>query len=268
MIEQAVAAGCGFWLLVSVVGSLACVALRRTERVKVLIRRMVPVGVFYCFYWLLVNFALGRAVVARAIVNGEWIAGFERSLHVFVEPWLSHHALPGSDGYYLFGQVVVMVSLLVWCAVVEADDFWLWCRDTLMFICAGGFLLYWFVPTAPPRLLPASYGIAGDHLGGVGSMADQLGAMPSLHTAWAGWAALVLFAIWGNHKWLQWAGWVNFGVTVVVVLTTGNHYVLDVVAGEALTLGGAVVADRLARRRASRAGLSVVLSDGVLTEAL
>ena len=63
----------------------------------------------------------------------------------------------------------------------------------------------------------------------------QFAAMPSLHLAWAMWVAIVAFAMLRGKAQ---RGWVFLYpvMTTVAVIATGNHYVLDVVAGVALAL--------------------------------
>jgi hypothetical protein len=179
-------------------------------------------------------------------------------LHIAWEPWLSQHPLPGFSGFYDWANLAVMVVVLTWCAVREEEAFWRFARNSLAIIAGVGFVTYAVLPMAPPRLLPAAFGMGGGTLGALGNVADQLGAMPSLHTAWAGWAALMVFAMWGGSRVLQWVGWVNLLLTVVVVVTTGNHYVLDVVAGELLTLAAVFLADRISRRSRKKLGVVTV----------
>ena len=196
----------------------------------------VPGRGVYSFYFTLVTWTMQRNVVARSYRNADELVRVERFLHISWEQVFVKLALPGADSFYLWAQVVMMVALLTWLAVKENDAFWSLARNTLALIAAGGYLCYWLLPMAPPRLLPPSFHMAGTSLGPLANLADQLAAFPSLHTAWAGWAAMVLWAVWGRHRVLRWVGWVYLGLTVAVVLTTGNHYVLDVVAGEALAL--------------------------------
>jgi membrane-associated phospholipid phosphatase len=79
--------------------------------------------------------------------------------------------------------------------------------------------------------------------GGVGSWhgslikhADQLAAMPSMHIGYAVWCSLVAWRLARKHS-AKVAALV-FGIaypllTALVVMSTGNHYLLDVLAGAA-----------------------------------
>jgi hypothetical protein len=57
--------------------------------------------------------------------------------------------------------------------------------------------------------------------------------MPSMHAGWALWCGFTLVLLSGR-RWLRVLGALYPVVTVLVILATANHYVLDVVAGCAL----------------------------------
>jgi hypothetical protein len=94
------------------------------------------------------------------------------------------------------------------------------------------------------------------HTGALASAANQLAAMPSLHIAWATWSALVLWKISASRI-VRALAVAHVLLTAFVVLSTGNHYVLDVLAGLltlalAMTLvaAGETARARVATRRA------------------
>lgn len=226
--------GSGFaaWLFVCVPSWVFLFCAGRSSEVRRVAIRLAPVGAFYCVYAWLVHWTQKASVVGLAERNSVGIADTERRWHVFVEPWLSAHSVPGAVVFYDWAQLFVVVGVLSYLAVGEGEVFWRVARNALALVAAGGFLVYWLVPVAPPWLLPASYGV---HSGGLRSLAgvgDLLGAMPSLHTAWAGWVALVLWVVVPGR--LRWLAVANLVVTMYVVLATGNHFVVDVVAGELL----------------------------------
>lgn len=245
-----VAAGGILWVFCLLPGAAYLLVVGRLGDFGRLARRLAPVCGFYVLYSACVSFSHRPSTVFVAIGNGESLERVERSLGLAWEPFLSHHTVPFANLYYGWAQVVVTLGVLTWCALNEDDSFWRLVRNSLGLIAAVGFACYLLVPMAPPRLLGASWGISGGGLGAVGRLADQMGAFPSLHTAWAGWAAIVLWAILPG-RW-RFVGFANLVVTGVVVLTTGNHYVLDVVAGELLAFGAGVAADRLERRRLAK----------------
>jgi membrane-associated phospholipid phosphatase len=78
--------------------------------------------------------------------------------------------------------------------------------------------------------------------------------MPSLHIAWAVWCSLALWRI-TKRRWLRVTAVIYPCLTAFAVLATGNHFVLDILAGLA-AIGLAVLCVSLAtrwRRRPSAA---------------
>jgi hypothetical protein len=69
--------------------------------------------------------------------------------------------------------------------------------------------------------------------------------MPSLHIAWAVWVSVALMRA-RAHRGGNSFGAVHLGVTILVVLTTANHYVLDIFAGAAV-VGLAVLIEQSRR---------------------
>jgi len=110
-------------------------------------------------------------------------------------------------------------------------------RNTIIALDVIGLLGYWLYPTAPPRLTPG-YGIvdvldptqANLRSSVVGSLTNLYAAVPSLHTAYAlligitGYRAcrhLVTRLIWAIYP----------ALVVIATIVTGNHWLLDAVAG-------------------------------------
>ncbi len=77
-------------------------------------------------------------------------------------------------------------------------------------------------------------------------------AMPSLHAMDALIVGIVMFGVVRSRLakalWLAWPAWVGF-----CVISTGNHYWLDVVAGFALALLTGYALRRVRRLRTQRA---------------
>jgi hypothetical protein len=99
-----------------------------------------------------------------------------------------------------------------------------------------GFAAY---PTAPPRLLPEfGYVDTLTKFHTWGSLADpdiaqhsnQFAAMPSLHIAWAVWCGI---AIWvcARRRWVRLVGLAYPVGTLIVIVGTANHFLLDAVGG-------------------------------------
>jgi membrane-associated phospholipid phosphatase len=67
--------------------------------------------------------------------------------------------------------------------------------------------------------------------------------MPSLHITWAAWSSLAGWRILAGRRW-AFLVWLYPVITSVAVLATGNHYLLDVVAGAATLAVSMCIADR------------------------
>lgn len=202
-----------------------------------------------------------------ALAHGESILGLERVLRIGVEHaanlWVASHrvlSLVASD-IYQFAHLTVTLSVLAWCWW-RRPELYRAARNALVLINLVGLTVFLLLPVAPPRLLPgrgfvdavAQAGFGTTHGGPV--PADQYGALPSLHLGWAVWATVV--AIWllprTRLRYLCWA--YPFLVTTVVVVT-GNHYLLDAVAGTAVALAALTAVRRGRSCRPRRPGLGL-----------
>ena len=116
-------------------------------------------------------------------------------------------------------------------------------------------------PLAPPRMLPGFvYTAPTFHSGGlyesgaspIASVSNQYAAMPSLHTGWALWCAIAICDV-TRSRWVRGIAICYPLATVVVILGTANHYVLDAIGG-IVTLGCGYVATRGVRLTIPRLG--------------
>lgn len=194
----------------------------------------------------------------RSILRIEGLVGID--IEHSVNRWVvAHRALAfASAGFYDMAHVGVTFAVLV--------GVWWWLpgsyrrlRSTLLVINVIGFVTFWTFPVAPPRLLPlggfadvvARSGALGAwNSAEVGRHVNDFAAMPSLHVAWALWVASALW-IASDRGWVRSIAACYVATTVVVVIGTGNHYVLDVLAGLATWAVASAVAARLARTRSS-----------------
>jgi hypothetical protein len=230
----------------------------------------VEVGVIVWLLWVydaVTNFAPLRLDVALNHARG--VLNLERSLHLSPElsldRWLAGHHTLGlvlSD-YYDNAHFIVTLGVLGYLWWKRADIYRP-LRNELVLVNVLAFIVFWFYPVAPPRMLEgftdvvASTGAFGSwHTGALASEANQLAAMPSLHMAWAAWCALALWQI-STRPWIRVLAILYPCLTALAVLSTGNHFLLDVLAG-LLTLAVSVLIVRVAtawweawRRRGGR----------------
>ncbi|RVX45967.1 PAP2 superfamily protein [Nonomuraea polychroma] len=192
--------------------------------------------------------------VAAATANALTLQSIEHALHLDIalraNQWLTEHsALIQPAVYYYRLYYVAIIGVLVWVFVRHADVY-VKVRRTLVAMAVLVLPVFWALPMSPPRFaLPGVVDIIAEHdiLGGhasrqIGSGQNLYSAMPSMHVGWSLWCAYaVWYALRASHPRLALLSWVfPLGMTAVV-LTTGNHYVLDV-AGSAVLLVVAIAA--------------------------
>ena len=142
------------------------------------------------------------------------------------------------DYYYATLHFVVTIGVMIW-LFVRRPHVYRGARTVLFattLIGAAGFYLY---PLAPPRLLP-QYGYVDTlvKFHTWGSLADpniaehsnQFAAMPSLHIGWALWAGIAI-VMCARRMWVRVLGALYPVGTLLVIVGTANHFVLDAVGG-------------------------------------
>ncbi|WP_300682819.1 phosphatase PAP2 family protein [Nocardioides sp.] len=124
---------------------------------------------------------------------------------------------------------------------------WHYWRGYWAIVVASGIALVIYAawPAAPPRLIPgigiadvmrdfSSYGWWGSAASaprGIGDATNQFAAMPSLHCGWAFWCSIQM---WGfPSKWWRIPAVLYPVLQVIVVMATGNHFLLDILGGAA-----------------------------------
>lgn len=183
-------------------------------------------------------------------VEDAWHFALERPLNEFVRTtdWLANIVAVQYATLHFIVTPAVLIWLLFW-----RKQYYRKVSGVLV-LCTGLALFgFYFMPTAPPRLLggqgfvdvmaqTASWGWWPES-GAPGSdaISNQFAAMPSLHCAWATWCGLVLFFL-AKWKWLRIVGLIYPFTTYFVVMGSGNHFILDVIAGVGLlALAAAIV---------------------------
>ena len=187
------------------------------------------------------------------------VVAFERQLGVQVEgawqvpvgrwPVLATFA----NWVYIWGHWPVIIATMVWLVWRHRETF-LRLRHAMMVSGLLGMVVFVAYPLAPPRLTDlgvmdtvtqssSAYRVLQPPM-----FVNQYAAMPSLH---AGWDLLVGISIVTatSSLVLRVVGTVLPVLMALAVITTGNHYFVDVPAGLALALIGYAVAGVLARRR-------------------
>jgi hypothetical protein len=199
--------------------------------------------------------AVGKDLVA-ADAHALALQSAEHAMHIDIErsanAWLAGNPALGHLAVYLYRlYYAVVAGVLLWVFVRHADVYRK-VRRTMVAMMVLVLPVYWAVPMSPPRFaLPGAVDIVARYDILTGAARDSwtspshYTAMPSMHVGWSLWCA---YAVWsalrGTHPRLALVPWSFPLLMVADVLTTGNHYVLDV-AGSVALLAVSVVAASL-----------------------
>jgi hypothetical protein len=195
--------------------------------------------------------------VGAAFANAHRILRFEHFLHLDPEAgldhWLDGHQTLGwlAGNYYDNVHFIVTLGLvgIVWWRFPEK---YRPLRNSLVLTNLIAMVIFWLLPTAPPRLVAPSvypdivglsHSFGSWHHGTLATAANQLAAFPSLHIGWAAWAALAAWRILPRRRW-RYLVWLYPTLTAFAVMATGNHYLTDVVAGAVVFIVAQLVSDR------------------------
>ncbi|HEX5333529.1 MAG TPA: phosphatase PAP2 family protein [Cellulomonas sp.] len=218
-------------------------------------RELVFLGLVYLLYSVIRNAA--PAQVGRAQNNATAILDLEGVLGLDVEQGLNLRfgrvewlAVP-ANYYYATMHFAVTLTLLVW-LYRRRPQAYRAARGVLLVMTLIALVGYWLYPLAPPRLMAGggfvdtvrawgTWGVAASEP--VTSASNQYAAMPSMHVGWSLWCGVII-ARHVRRPAVQALGMLYPAVTLLVVVVTGNHFVLDA-AGAFVAFIVAVVAVRV-----------------------
>jgi hypothetical protein len=194
-----------------------------------------------------------------ALTHAREVAGLERALHLGWEAQLQRAFLHfpvlvrAMNLFYFAGHFVLTAVFFAWLYRRSRPAFRTF-RDAFIAATAVALVVHWQFPTAPPRL--AGIGVedtlrrlSGIDIGSPGSagLSDPVAAIPSLHAGWAlgVGAGVVIYA-----RPLAWkaAGALYPLAVVLTTIVTGNHFVLDALAGLLVLASGFAVVTAAERR--------------------
>jgi hypothetical protein len=207
---------------------------------------------------LLVGFLLAYSAVRLAAVDERWVAdrhadailGIERLLHIDIEATVNAAlgrvpSLEVLASYWYAGLHYTVTPLALFLVYRLRPERYRTMRTALLLPTAVALIGYVVLPTAPPRMLDGYtdtllvtsdvgwWSGEGSAVQGAASAVNQFAAMPSMHVGWALWCSLVFWQLARGRA--QRALGASYAViTTLVVIATGNHWVLDVVAGAVL----------------------------------
>ncbi|MEZ5211305.1 MULTISPECIES: phosphatase PAP2 family protein [unclassified Gordonia (in: high G+C Gram-positive bacteria)] len=217
---------------------------------------IIVLGGLYAIYSVIRNSV--HSEVSQAFVNGRWILDFEdrwglaweRGLNSFVDHTPAVAAVCAVD--YASLHFIVTPAVLIWLFVAHRSRYRLG-SSVLVLTTLLALIGFFAMPTAPPRMFADEHFV--DIMAKTGSwgwwpesgapasdaVSNQFAAMPSLHCAWATWCGIMLW-LYARRLWVRVLGLLYPFTTFFVVMGTGNHYLLDVLAGLATLAAGALIA--------------------------
>lgn len=181
--------------------------------------------------------------VSLAFRNADAVEAAERALGLDIELPLNRLFLDNlwladaASLWYQLAHMLVTFGLLAWLFVKRRSAYGL-LRSSLGFLWLAGLATYYLYPLAPPRFAldgavdtMTEYPLLFAGRESVTGLANLYAAMPSLHVGWAAWCAIAFISV-TKGPW-RWLACLYPLTTTFVVVGTGNHYVLDAVAGTA-----------------------------------
>jgi hypothetical protein len=209
------------------------------------VRRELALGLLvYAVYLAVRKLVLDRGGRERARRNAERVVAFEERLGLHVEPAVQRVLLrfPRALQVLNVGYGVFNVGLTVgWLVLLHrrGDPAYGRLRSACVLAHLGAQPAFLLFPTAPPRVLDGFVDTLAD-LSGIDlehpllvRLYNPVAAMPSLHLAFAVVTAGAM-AERASSTAAKAAAYAYPPLVAVVVAGTGNHYVLDAVAGAAL----------------------------------
>jgi hypothetical protein len=186
---------------------------------------------------------VGREDVANG--HAELVHRIQQFLHLPSEATMQNAVAVVPDiyelanTYYVSLHFPVIVVFLLWGFFARPRQQYAWARNLLIVQTSLALLIHVAFPLAPPRMFPEwgfvdTMAVFGPNAygGASAAVANQYAAMPSLHIGWAVLIAVVLVRT--APRPVAVLGVLHASVTVIVVVITANHWLLDGVVAAAL----------------------------------
>jgi membrane-associated phospholipid phosphatase len=213
------------------------------------------VSMAFVFYYVSRGLVVERT--AEATSRAVQIVELEQRLGIFL--WETKmQAFVGSseilahifNNIYVYAHFPLIGVIGLWLFFFHRERYVL-LRNAFLISGGVGLIIFNLFPTAPPRLLPwplsdevvdtmvsfskVNYDIQP------AAFVNRYAAMPSLHFGWN--LLLGLGIIWNTKQiWAKAFGVIMPASMLLAVVVTGNHFILDVVAGTVVALGGLGIA--------------------------
>lgn len=151
--------------------------------------------------------------------------------------------IQAANWFYIAGWAPVLLGVAIFAFLRAPVVLERW-RAVLTLTATATALVQIAYPLTPPRIYepygmidtlmrfgPTYYGTVGDESGAI----NVYGAMPSMHVGWAFLAALILRSVI-RRPWATALGFLYVAAMTWTVVVTGNHYLIDAIAGVGLVV--------------------------------
>ena len=204
--------------------------------------------------------ALTQGDVAQATSNAWALIRFEERAGISIERDAQNAILSSpllvdiANAVYIYGHWPALIAGGVLLFHRHPQAYYR-LRNAILLTGFVGLVVFALFPVAPPRLtnLPLVDTVsreAGSYRQMLPpSLVNEYAAMPSFHAGWNMLLGIVVFGAVG-HWLLRGAAVFVAGAMTIAVVVTANHYIVDVVAGIAMSLLALWVLDWAGRRRA------------------
>ena len=184
----------------------------------------------------------------------------EKSLGFFWEPGWQTWAVENAKTLVLFFNWVYIVTywpiILAMALVfylVRRQEYYYY-RKVIVVNLIFSLLIFLAFPLAPPFKVTAyfidtiqTFGPAFYGGPGMAAYYNTNAAMPSLHFSWTVILGVLLFR--SSTRWAKVVGLLYPVLTFFAITITGNHYILDAIAGGALAGGAFIIVELILKRR-------------------
>ena len=186
--------------------------------------------------------------VLKAVSNGWSVLRFENALNLNYEPFVqqmigrvSLGSLVALTYFYAIGMWVGLIAMAV-ILFIKNRPLYVYLRRIFVLSMLLAAVVFAVFPLAPPRFMPGLgvtdtvtlLGLDPAPASDSAISYNRFAAMPSLHYTWALLVMIGAFKFGGF--WTKVAGFTFQMLMFVAIIATGNHYVLDAIAGAILLL--------------------------------
>ncbi len=215
------------------------------ERARKGVTEFGLLSVLFALYYATRGIAAGKQ--SDAFSHAYEVMNFERRFGLFreigVQAWVLAQPtlLHFLNFVYTYTHMTGLVLFGIWVFLFHHSRY-REIRNVFLAVLAVGLLVYILFPLAPPRFFPYTgfvdtlkvYSGVNYDEPSISMLYNPFAAMPSLHVAFALFIGIGLLRV--GRKPLYALGLLYWVLMVAAVVGTGNHYILDAIAGSLLTV--------------------------------